>query len=287
MSRSDNDEIKSLRAEATRLKALLSLHGIEWQLPAVTPSAPALVAPLTVPHRQLSSEEKIALFRRLFQGRNDTYPVRWVCKMSGLSGYGPACANEWVPGVCEKPRIKCSDCNQRALIVWSDTTIFEHLTGKKTVGVYPLLPDDCCHFLAVDFDGEEWREDVSAFGHSCESLGVPTSTEISRSGDGAHVWIFFSHKVSAAEARRLGTALISHTCARTRQLKLGSYDRLFPNQDVMPKGGFGNLIALPLQKEPRERQCTVFVDRHWVPYPDQWAYLSSIESPLCQTSCRF
>ncbi len=277
MSRSDN-EIESLRAETIRLKALLSKHGIDWQLLAVAPSALVPMVPAPVPHRQLSTDEKIALFRRLFQGRSDTFPVRWVSKKSGQSGYGPACANEWVPGVCEKPRIKCSDCNQRALIALSDTTIFEHLTGKKTAGVYPLLLDDHCHFLAVDFDGEEWRDDVSAFVHSCDSLGVPASTEISRSGDGAHVWIFFGHKVSATEARRLGTALISHTCARTRQLKLGSYDRLFPNQDVMPKGGFGNLIALPLQKEPRERQRTVFVNRTWTPYPDQWAYLSSIET---------
>ena len=150
MSRSDN-EIESLRAETIRLKALLSKHGIDWQLPEVAPSALAPMVPAPVPHRQLSTDERIALFRRLFQGRSDTYPVRWVSKKSGQSGYGPACANEWVSGVCEKPRIKCSDCNQRALIALSDTTIFEHLTGKKTAGVYPLLLDDCCYFLAVDF----------------------------------------------------------------------------------------------------------------------------------------
>jgi hypothetical protein len=128
------------------------------------------------------------------------------------------------------------------------------------VGVYPLLSDDTCHFLAVDFDDAEWREDARAFAGSCGALSVPVALEVSRSGNGAHAWIFFSARVSARDARRLGTALISHTCARTRQLKLSSYDRLFPNQDTMPKGGFGNLIALPLQKAPRESGGSVFVD---------------------------
>jgi hypothetical protein len=126
------------------------------------------------------------------------------------------------------------------------------------VGVYPLLEDDTCHFLAIDFDEAEWREDARAFVQSCDELGVPVALEISRSGKGAHAWVFFAGRISARDARRLGTAIISHTCSRTRQLKLESYDRLFPNQDTMPKGGFGNLIALPLQKAPRESSsCSV------------------------------
>jgi superfamily II DNA or RNA helicase len=162
------------------------------------------------------------------------------------------------------------------LIPLSDTVIYEHLAGKRTVGVYPLLADDTCHFLAADFDEAEWREDAKAFYQSCHELGVPVALEISRSGNGAHAWVFFSGSVSARDARRLGTAIISHTCARTRQLKLESYDRLFPNQDSMPKGGFGNLIALPLQKHPRENGCSVFVDGDLRPYRDQWAFLASI-----------
>jgi superfamily II DNA or RNA helicase len=144
------------------------------------------------------------------------------------------------------------------------------------VGVYPLLSDDTCHFLAVDFDEAEWREDSQAFVQSGHELGVPVALEVSRSGNGAHAWIFFAGSVSARDARRLGTAIISHTCARTRLLKLTSYDRLFPNQDTMPKGGFGNLIALPLQKKPRENGCSVFVDAGLRPYPDQWTFLASI-----------
>ncbi|MEC4749572.1 DEAD/DEAH box helicase family protein [Methylomicrobium sp. Wu6] len=140
------------------------------------------------------------------------------------------------------------------------------------------MADDTCYFLAVDFDEADWQEDAQAFVQSCHELGVPAALEISRSGKGAHVWIFFAGNVFARDARRLGTAIISHTCSRTRQLKLTSYDRLFPNQDAMPKGGFGNLIALPLQKKPRENGFSVFVDGALKPYPDQWGFLAAIRS---------
>lgn len=192
-------------------------------------------------------------------------------------GYAPACANEWRKGVCEKPRIKCSDCGQRLLLPLTDSTIYKHLAGDHTIGIFPLMPDDSCYFLAADFDKADWQADALGFVHSCHELGVPVALEISRSGKGAHAWVFFSSKVSARDARRLGTAIISHTCTRTRQLKLTSYDRLFPNQDSMPKGGFGNLIALPLQKKPRENGCSVFVDDDLQPYPDQWAYLAAFK----------
>ncbi len=265
-------EADVLRAENARLISLLEYHGIEWRLPP----PPAKPVPEPEPSR-LSTGEKVALFRRLFRGRTDVYPVRWESKTTGKTGYSPACANEWRAGVCEKPRIKCGDCSKRLLIPLSDSVIYDHLAGEHTVGVYPLLEDDTCHFLAVDFDEAEWRDDARAFIQSCEELGVPAALEISRSGKGAHVWVFFAGKVSARDARRLGTAIISHTCARTRQLKLESYDRLFPNQDSLPKGGFGNLIALPLQKHPRENGCSVFVDADLRPYPDQWGFLSGIQ----------
>lgn len=272
----------ALQAENARLVALLESHGIEWRMPLSPDARPVSVEPapeeLPEPHRSgLSTADKVALFRRLFRGRTDVYPVRWQSRTSGKSGYAPACANEWRAGVCEKPRIKCGDCSQRLLMPLSDAVIYDHLAGKQTVGVYPLLEDDTCHFLAVDFDEAEWQQDALAFMQSCSELGVPAAPEISRSGQGAHVWVFFAGRVSARDARRLGTAIISHTCARTRQLKLASYDRLFPNQDTMPKGGFGNLIALPLQKHPRENGFSVFVDATLRPYRDQWAFLASVQ----------
>jgi len=264
-------DVTALQTENARLVALLEANGIDWRLP------PEPVASAEVEVSNLSTDQKVALFRRLFQGRTDVYPSRWESKTTGKAGYAPACANEWRAGVREKPRIKCSDCGNRQLIPLSDAVIYDHLAGAQTVGVYPLLPDDTCHFLAVDFDEVDWREDSQAFVQSGHALGVPVALEISRSGNGAHAWIFFAGSVSARDARRLGTAIISHTCARTRQLKLTSYDRLFPNQDTMPKGGFGNLIALPLQKKPRENGCSVFVDAALRPYPDQWTFLASIQ----------
>ena len=265
--KSDSDELAALRAENVRLVSLLEAHGIEWRRKPQSPVPRVSV---------LSTNEKVALFRRLFRGRDDVWALRWESKTSGKSGYSPACANEWQLGICGKPRIKCGDCAHRQLIPVSDLVIYHHLAGTHTAGMYPLLEDDSCYFLAVDFDEAEWQKDASAFMRSCDELGVPAALEISRSRQGAHVWIFFASRVSAREARRLGTAIISYTCSRTRQLRLGSYDRLFSNQDTMPKGGFGNLIALPLQKRPRELGGSVFVDMNLQPYPDQWAFLVSV-----------
>ncbi len=270
------DPLLELKAENARLIALLEANGIQWRTP------PEPVPPVSMPEpSRLSTDEKVALFRRLFRGRTDVYPIRWEGKISAKSGYSPACANEWRAGVCEKPRIKCGDCDSRLLIPLSDAVLYDHLAGKHTVGVYPLLEDDTCHFLAIDFDEAEWKEDARAFVQSCTELGVPAALEISRSGEGAHVWVFFAGRVPARDARRLGTAIISHTCSRTRQLRLASYDRLFPNQDTMPKGGFGNLVALPLQKIPRENGCSVFVDMKLRPFDDQWAFLAAIQ-PMAQ-----
>ncbi len=272
---SDADLRGHLRAENARLIALLDAHGIEWRLPDEPPKVePASPAPLL--SSSLDTDAKLALFKRLFRGRADVFPVRWESK-AGKSGYSPACANEWRPGVCEKPRIKCGDCSYRQLLPLTDQVLYKHLAGEIVIGVYPLLPDDTCYFLVVDFDEADWREDVTAFAQSCRELDVPVALEISRSGNGAHAWIFFERNVPAYAARLLGSAIISHTCERTRQLTLGSYDRLFPNQDSMPKGGFGNLIALPLQKRARALNGSVFVDQTLAPYPDQWGFLASIQ----------
>ena len=181
---------------------------------------------------------------------------------------------------CPIPTMAFCDC--RELLLLTDQVIYNHLVGKQTIGIYPLLLDDTCCFLAVDFDDDHWRDDVQAFYESCCESNVPVSIEISRSGQGAHAWIFFSEAVSAREARRLGAALISQTCARTRQLSLTSYDRFFPNQDTLPKGGFGNLIALPLQKRPRENGFSIFVDDQLQPFGDQWAYLKSVKKMSAQ-----
>uniref|UniRef100_E6QUU1 DEAD/DEAH box helicase-like n=1 Tax=mine drainage metagenome TaxID=410659 RepID=E6QUU1_9ZZZZ len=271
-------ECEQLHAENARLIVLLEKysisHSVELPVSALHVSEPAATPARS--STRLGAEEKIALFRRLFRGRTDVYPVRWVNKDGTRSGYTPACGNEWKIGLCDKKRVKCSECGNRLMLPLADRVIYDHLAGEHVVGVYPLLADDTCHLLAADFDEADWRDDVQAFAVSCHEIGAPVAIEISRSGAGAHAWIFFSSAVPARDARRLGSAIISHTCARTRQLKLESYDRLFPNQDPMPKGGFGNLIALPLQKEAREKGFSLFVDGVLQPHPDQWAFLASV-----------
>ena len=217
------------------------------------------------------------MFRGLFRGRDDVFAKLWVNPRTDRKGYAPACANEWVRGVCEKPRVKCSECPNQAFVPMSDQVVLDHLQGRHVIGVYPLLEDDTCWFLAADFDEESWADDVAAFVETCSNaLGSRSAVERSRSGNGAHVWFFFAAPVAAATARRMGCYLITETMSRRHQLAMASYDRLFPNQDTLPRGGFGNLIALPLQHEARERGNTVFVDDRLVPHADQWAYLASL-----------
>jgi superfamily II DNA or RNA helicase len=223
-----------------------------------------------------STVVKIALFRSLFRGREDVFPQRWDNAKTGKSGYSPVCSNEWVRGVCGKPQVKCGECPSQAFKPVTDEIIRAHLQGGFTAGVYPMLPDETCWFLAADFDKKSWMTDIAAFQDAAHAEGVPVAIERSRSGNGAHAWIFFAEPVQAAEARRLGALLITTAMDRSPDMGFDSYDRFFPSQDTMPAGGFGNLIALPLQAKPRESGNSVFVDDDFLPFADQWAYLSSI-----------
>ena len=223
-------------------------------------------------------DDKVRLFRSLFRGREDIFPTRFVSAKTGKSGYAPACRNKFVRGVCHLPKVKCGDCPNQAFIPFDEAAIIGHLTGRHIMGIYPLLPDETCWFLAVDFDKSVWTEDVGAFVETCRRVGLPAAVERSRSGNGAHVWFFFSSPVPAAAARKMGCYLITETMSRRHELSMESYDRLFPSQDTMPRGGFGSLIALPLQHEPRALGNSVFLDDQLHPYPDdkQWSYLASL-----------
>src|SRR5712692_8868963 len=233
-------------------------------------------------HQLSSSDEKIALFRSLFRGREDVYPRRFESRKTGKSGYAPACSNEWVRGICEKPRIKCAECPSRRFLPVTDEVIRWHLSGCDdaaqpfVAGVYPMLLDETCFFLAVDFDKSGWLEDSTAFIETCRRMDLSAALERSRSGRGGHVWLFFEEAVSAAHARKLGSHILTETMERRPDLGLDSYDRFFPNQDTLPHGGFGNLIALPLQKHRRGDGNSVFLDDQGVPYHDQWAFLSAM-----------
>jgi len=228
-----------------------------------------------------SPKEKIELYLSLFRGRTDVYAKRCYSKKHDSSYYIPACKNEWARGLCDRTRVKCKDCKHRDLLPLTPEVIDKHLRNKDEhgagiVGVYPLLPDETCFFLAVDFDEEKWEKDVVTFRLVCESLNIPIAVERSRSGNGAHAWLFFEEAVFAISVRKLGNALLTKAMSVRHEIQFSSYDRMFPNQDFMPKGGFGNLIALPLQGGSRKERNSEFVDKNFQSYSDQWAYLSSI-----------
>jgi superfamily II DNA or RNA helicase len=225
----------------------------------------------------LPVNQKIDLFKRLFKGRSDVFAKRWQ-NATGRSGYSFACQNEWVKGVCNKPRIKCNECPSRAYVTLNDQVIYDHLAGKQIVGLYPLLADNTCHLLAADFDKDDWQEAIKALAQACRQFDIPHTIEVSRSGNGAHLWIFFSEAVTAKDARLLGFGLLDKAMEIHPNLSFESYDRLFPNQDIMPEGGFGNLIALPLQKQARQNGNSLFVDLNLQPYADQWQHLSQIQT---------
>jgi superfamily II DNA or RNA helicase len=283
----DDDETTAIRerlaaldAERTALEyQLAKLEAERKERQTALPSMPAPVGAVT---STSPAAAKIALFRSLFRGREDVFPKRWTNLKSGKSGYAPACANEWAPRLCGKPKVKCGDCANRNFLPVTDAIIARHLRGEGTdgrdfvIGVYPMLADETCWFLAADFDKASWKDDVAVFVETCRTMAIPAAVERSRSGNGGHVWIFFSEPIPAALARRLGAYILTETMERAPDLGFASYDRFFPNQDTMPAGGFGNLIALPLQRRPRDDGNSVFVDDRFEPYPDQWQILSGV-----------
>ena len=271
-------ESRRLRDENARLRRLLAEHGIpisstSLDNKASVPTGAPLGDRTTVSGK---AEQRIALFRSLFRGREDVYAVRWESP-DGHSGYAPKADRDWKAYLDAKAADrKKVDRQTRKFRPQTDEVVRGHLMGEHTIGIYPLLLDETCWFLAVDFDKKTWQQDAAAFLATCQELSVPAALERSRSGNGGHVWVFFDRAVPAATARKLGCAILTRTMERRHQVGLDSYDRFFPNQDTIPKGGLGNLIALPLQKVPREAGNTVFVDSEFRPYPDQWGFLSAL-----------
>ena len=234
-----------------------------------------------------SPDSKIALFRHLFRGREDVYARRFESRKTGASGYQPACANEWVKGVCTKgsgkAKVKCAVCPNRSLLAVTDDVILKHLSGRDergkdfVIGLYPMFRGETCLLLAVDFDNKSWQDDTHAFVTTCQRLTIPVAVERSRSRNGSHVWFFFSEPVPTAAARKLASHLITETMEHFPGIGLDSYDRFIPNQDTLPSGGFGSLIALPLQKKPRAQGNSLFLDHDFQPHADQWAFMAAIK----------
>jgi len=261
-------ECERLRAENQQLRERQGLPQVEVAAQPTDDTAEFNSTPATVTSKS-SSDEKVKLFRNLFRGREDVYAARWEGR-NGKTGYSPAHRKTWSNSFQKRPD------EPKEYFPLTDQVIHDHLTGKFTAGVYPLLTDETCWFLAADFDKTTWQDDVRAFLQTCADWSIPAGLERSRSGRGGHVWIFFDAPLPASLARKLGATILTRTMERRHQLGLDSYDRFFPSQDTMPKGGFGNLIALPLQHLPRSHGNSVFLAADFNPHPDQWAFLSSI-----------
>jgi len=277
-------ELATLDARGAELLAQIGELRREQTASRFVREAPSPAQPTPVTNHS-SQEAKIALFRSLFRGREDVYARRFESLKTGKKGYQPVCRNEWVSGVCGKPKVRCDDCTHRDFLPVTDDVVRNHLLGLDpqdrsgrdfAVGFYPMLLDETCWFLAVDLDKASWQEDAKAFLETCSLFDVPAALERSRSGNGGHCWVFFSEPVPAGLARRMGAFLLTQTMERRPEIGLNSYDRFFPSQDTLPRGGFGSLIALPLQKKPREHGNSLFLDEVMAPHQDQWAYLSSL-----------
>lgn len=224
----------------------------------------------------LSPAEKISLFMSLFKGREDVYAKRWENTKKGTSGYVPVCLNEWQSGICGKPKGKCADCTQKNYAALDEQVIDDHLRGNKVIGIYPMYLDETCYFLAIDFDDKEWSKDIAVLRKLCGEYDIPVAVERSRSGNGCHAWFFFEDPVPAAMARKFGAAILTCAMSKRHELRFESYDRFFPSQDTLPKGGLGNLIALPLQKAARREGNSVFINDKLEVVADQWGFLTAI-----------
>jgi len=229
-----------------------------------------------------SNADLIQIFKELFKGRTDVYAKRYHNQKTNKSGYVLVCSNEWKNGICDKKKYKCHGCPHKKFIPLTEKIIEDHLhgrdpLGRDVIGIYPILPDETCYFLVVDFDKGNWQKDVASFRQTCFEKNIPVYIERSRSGQGAHAWFFFNEKIPVKLARKFGNIILTLTMNKNAQLKLASYDRLFPNQDYLPKGGFGNLIALPLQGNAVKNNNSLFIDEEFIPYQNQWKLLENVE----------
>lgn len=270
-----DETIAQLQAEKRQLENQLRAENL-GQADSFLPASQQILSANLPTQTLLTTEQKLQLFNERFYGRQDVYAYRWRNKQ-GKSGYSVACQHEWQVGICHKPKIKCADCQHRRFKPLDFTVLYEHLSGNITAGIYPLMPDNTCRLLAIDLDKADWQQVVSTIRTVCDSWQIDYLVERSRSGNGAHIWFFFAEPILASKARQLGTLILDGAMEQYPALSFESYDRMFPNQDTMPIGGFGNLIALPLQKQARQQGNSTFIDSDFTVLADPWYALQTVK----------
>ncbi len=278
---SDDTNLKILEGklaslDTERAKLILEINTLRNHIlkDRKTDSLPTILGRGSLSTTPQTPLEKIDLFLKLFRCREDVYPMRWENSKTGKQGYSPVCDLEWVKPICQKPTIRCSECQHQKFPPLDSFAVESHLKGHTTIGTYAIRADDTCSFLACDFDESSWKEDILAYKQAARELCIEVYIEKSRSGKGGHAWIFFEEFVHARLARSLGTLILAKCSELNIRLSLDSYDRFFPSQDYLPKGGFGNLIALPLQKTSRDLGNSCFLDSDFNPIQDQWDHLA-------------
>lgn len=288
-----------LKSEIQRLKNLLEDAGVDYSVKNSAHQGTSEVLSTECIVNENITTEQIDLFITLFHGRTDVYAKRFINK-AGNVGYSPACNSFWKQGVCPKKdgrKIKCAECPNQNWIKLSRKLLREHLEGHKedctdVIGVYPMLADETCNFLVFDFDnhdkkketnedeganpGSIWIDDVNAMHKICQNNDVDVLVERSRSGKGAHVWIFFEEAIPAALARKFGSALLTKGADSVNQKNFKSYDRMLPAQDKMPDGGLGNLVALPLQGQALRKGNSAFIDNNWKAISESWTLMQNV-----------
>jgi len=272
--------ISKLEEENRSLKFELG-HDTNEQ-PPIEPYMQSSIKETTVVHEAVddtsSNKEKVELYLSLFRGREDVCAKRWVSNKTGNVGYSPYCLNEWISGLCgKKDRIKCSKCQNKKFIGLDKNTLRKHFKGEETLGLYPVDQEDKCYFIVMDFDKDNWQEEIITVVSVCKESNISYYVERSRSGDGGHIWYFFKEKMTASKARKFALNILDIAMDKDSNISFKAYDRLIPSQDFLIKEGFGNLIALPLQKGPRENANSVFVDEKFIMIEDQWKCLSDIK----------
>lgn len=285
MDISDSSYIDDLEQEIRYLHELLDINGIPYDYQAYKDSL-VTADDSEIEFPELTREHAIE-FYGMFRGRKDVFAQR-----SAKKGYFTQCDNFWKYGICPKrngEKVKCRECKNQSYTKLTISAILDHLIGEKedctdVIGLYPLFPDGTCWFLVFDFDNhsdeeielsKDWQLEVNALRRICEVNGIDALVERSRSGRGAHVWIFFSEAIQAAKARRFGEALIVKGAESVNMKDFSFFDRMLPLQDSLPEGKLGNLVALPLQGMALKKGNSAFVDENWQPYRDQWSRLLS------------